>query len=257
MSRSVQKTIFISYHHPESQPYVLPAVTAHSQHLLIIIEKEIHAVIVEAPAIHERDVSAQRVIELYIQERASVVWHERREARSGFEQSVKVVIEEEGSFNKTFFFETTTNNVSHYSLLLVGPYAQVMLTGRVFLKEEGKQKITVEQLHYAPDTISQLEIHAVLDDQSALDYQGTITIEKDAVRSKAFQTQKNLIISPHARVTSVPNLQVLTHEVQCGHGSAVSHLNEDHLFYLQARGLTYEAARHCMVTGFLRGAFRE
>ena len=109
----------------------------------------------------------------------------------------------------------------------------------------------VEQIHHASDTTSTIEIHAVLDDKSSLDYQGTITVEKTAVRSKAFQTQKNLVISPQAHVISIPNLQVLTHEVQCGHGSAVSHLNDDHLFYLQSRGLSYDTARQLIVLGFL------
>lgn len=252
MTGPIQKTIFLSYHHPESQPYVLPLPTIDPQHLLIIVEKGVHAVIMDSSVENDAGSSFCRVIELYIQERASVVWHEKRKKSVIFEQSVKVVVEENGSFEKAFSFETCAENASHYSFMLVGPYAQVTLTGRVLLKEEGKQTITVEQLHHAPDTSSCLEIHAVLDDKSFLDYQGTITIEKEALRSKAFQTQKNLIISPQAQVTSIPNLQVLTHEVQCGHGSAVSHLNDDHLFYLQSRGLRYDAARQCMVAGFLQ-----
>ncbi len=251
MTGSVQKTIFISYHHPESQPFVLPPETHQPQHLVIIVEKGVHAVLVNSPVLETKRSSVVRVIELYVQDRASVVWHEAREGASTFEQSVTVVLEEKSSFEKTFFYKVSSIGTSRYSFILVGSHAQVMLDGRMMLIGTSKQNITVEQIHHASDTTSTLEIQAVLDDESFLDYQGTITIEKTAVRSRAFQTQKNLVISQQAHVISIPNLQVLAHEVQCGHGSAVSHLNDDHLFYLQSRGLSNETSKKLVVDGFL------
>lgn len=251
MTDIVQKTIFISFHHPESQPFVLPPETEQPQHLVIIVEKGVHAVLVDSPVAESGTFGTTRVVELYVQDRASVVWRQGKEGMSSFEQVVTVVLEEQGSFEKTFFYKVSSTGTSRYSFILVGSHAQVMLGGRMMLTGTSKQNIMVEQIHHAPDTTSTVEIYAVLDDASFLDYQGTITIEKTAVRSKAFQTQKNLVISPLAHVVSIPNLQVLTHEVQCGHGSAVSHVNDDHLFYLQSRGLSYETARQCIVAGFL------
>ena len=251
METMLQKTIFISYHHPESQPFVLPPETDQPQHLVIIVEKGVHAVLVDAPVLESGTVTTTRVIELYVQDRASVVWNQQRECASTLEQVVTVVLEEQGSFEKTFFYKVASTGTSRYSFILVGSHAQVTLGGRMMLTGTSKQNIMVEQIHHASDTTSTIEIHAVLDDKSSLDYQGTITVEKTAVRSKAFQTQKNLVISPQAHVISIPNLQVLTHEVQCGHGSAVSHLNDDHLFYLQSRGLSYDTARQLIVLGFL------
>ena len=247
----IQKTIFISFHHPASQPFVLPLETYQPQHLVIIVEKGVHAVVVDSPDSKRGDYTVTRVIELYLQDRASVVWHQTREGLSTFEQSVTVVLEKQASFEKTFFSKLCGTATSRYSFILVGDHAQIMLTGRMMLTGTSKQSMTVEQNHHAPDTSSTLEIQAVLDDASFFDYQGTITIEKTAVRSKAFQTQKNLVVSPHAHVISIPNLQALTHEIQCGHGSAVSHVNDDHLFYLQSRGLAYEVARQLIISGFL------
>ncbi len=251
MTDMIQKTIFISFHHPESQPFVLPPETHQAQHLVIIVEKGVHAVLVDSLDVQVVDGTVTRVIELYLQDRASVVWHQQREGASVFEQSVVVVLEKQTSFEKTFFSTVSGTGTSCYSFILVGDYAQATLNGRMMLTGTSKQTVTIEQVHHASDTSSTTEIHAVLGDASFLDYQGTITIEKTGIRSKAFQTQKNLVISPQAHVISIPNLQVLTHEVQCGHGSAVSHLNDDHLFYLQSRGLSYETAKHLMVTGFL------
>ncbi len=251
MMMPLQKTFFISFHHPESQPFVLPPETEQPQHLVIIVEKGVHVVLVDSPDCTTGDFTVTRVVELYLQDRASVVWHQDKEGSSAFEHVVTVVLEKQATFEKTFFYKVAGTGMSRYSFILVGNDAQVMLGGRMMLTGTSKQNITVEQVHHAPDTTSTLEIQAVLDDASFFDYQGTITIEKTAVRSKAFQTQKNLVISPLAHVISIPNLQVLTHEVQCGHGSAVSHVNDDHLFYLQSRGLSYDTARQLIVSGFL------
>jgi len=251
METIMQKTIFISYHHPENQPFVLPPETDQPQHFVIIIEKGVHAVLVDSPVLESTLAGSARVIELYVQDRASVVWHQQRDNQSTIEQVVRVVLEERASFEKKIFYKVSCTGTSHYSFILVGSDAEIKLIGRMNLVGESKQKITVEQIHHAADTTSTVEIYAVLEDKSFLDYQGTITIEKTAVRSKAFQTQKNLIIGLQAQVISIPNLQVLTHEVQCGHGSAVAHLNDDHLFYLQSRGLSYDSARTLIVSGFL------
>jgi Fe-S cluster assembly protein SufD len=247
----LQKTIFISFHHSESQPFVLPPETHQPQHLVIIVEKGVHAVLVESAESKGGDIAAIRVIELYVQDRASVVWHQQRRGAGIFEQAVTVVLEEKASFEKTFLSTVSGSGTSRYAFILAGNFAFITLGGRIMLSGTGKHNITVEQIHHGTDTSSTVVIHAVVDDASFLDYQGTITIEKTALRSKAFQTQKNLVISPQAHVISVPNLQVLTHEVQSGHGSAVAHLNDDQLFYLQSRGLSYEIARKLIVTGFL------
>jgi Fe-S cluster assembly scaffold protein SufB len=251
MSGLSQKTIFISFHHPETQPFVLPPETDQPQHLVIIVEKGVHAVLVDSPTVYAGGGTGMRTIELYVQDRASVVWGHQRGSATAFEQLITVVLEEQASFQKTFFYKVSGTGTSRYSFILVGSHAHVLLQGRMMLTGTSKQHVTAEQIHHAPDTSSTLVLRAVLDDASFLDYQGTITIEKTAVRSKAFQTQKNLVISPQAHVISIPNLQVLTHEVQCGHGSAVAQLNHDQLFYLQSRGLSYETARQCIISGFL------
>ena len=59
-----------------------------------------------------------------------------------------------------------------------------------------------------------------------------------------------LLLSDHARAISVPNIEVLTHEVQCGHGSAIGRLDEEQLWYLQARGLSPNQAEQMLINGF-------
>jgi Fe-S cluster assembly protein SufD len=48
----------------------------------------------------------------------------------------------------------------------------------------------------------------------------------------------------------VPNLEILCNDVVCGHASSVGPLEEDHLYYLQSRGLRRERAERLLIRGF-------
>ncbi len=137
------------------------------------------------------------------------------------------------------------------TLILDGQDSQAHIVGRVSSSGNGNHSYIVVQHHYAPDTTSSMELKAVVADASSLSYEGTITIEELGFRSTAHQEQKNLIVGSLAKVTSVPNLQVLTNDVKCGHGSAVSYVNEEHLFYLQSRGISLFEAEKMIIDGFL------
>ena len=66
------------------------------------------------------------------------------------------------------------------------------------------------------------------------------------------RANRNLVLTDGTRVDSVPNLEILTGEVAgAGHASASGRLDDQHLFYLQARGIPYDQARRMVVRGFL------
>lgn len=47
-----------------------------------------------------------------------------------------------------------------------------------------------------------------------------------------------------------PNLQIIADDVKCSHGAAISDLEEDQLFYFQARGIDLETARRALISSF-------
>jgi Fe-S cluster assembly protein SufD len=81
-------------------------------------------------------------------------------------------------------------------------------------------------------------------------FTGLLRIEKDAAKTSTFETNRNLVLSEHAKAQSVPNLEILCHDVICGHASSVGPLEEEHLYYLQSRGLRKEAAERLLIRGF-------
>jgi len=136
-----------------------------------------------------------------------------------------------------------------------GEGAIAKINGVYILNQSNSASIETTQHHCAPHTKSELVIKGGLKDRATAKYQGTITIDQNAYGSIASQENKNMILSSDARAVSVPNLQVLTNDVHCFHGSAVGRIDEDHLFYLCARGLAEFQARHLLLKAFFSGIF--
>ena len=104
--------------------------------------------------------------------------------------------------------------------------------------------------HRGPKSTSEVLLKGAVEDQSQSVFAGLVRIEKGANGSSAFETNRNLVLSPDAKAHSVPNLEILCDDVMCGHGSSVGPLEEDHLYYLQSRGLSRPRAERLLIRGF-------
>jgi len=114
-----------------------------------------------------------------------------------------------------------------------------------------RQVITTKQIHRAPDTQSAMSIRSVVEGRSHHAYNALIRLEKESLRADAKQENKILLLSPNAHATSEPTLEILHDNVQCGHGTAISSLDQEQLFYLVVRGLEPLQAQNILVKAFL------
>jgi Fe-S cluster assembly protein SufD len=80
---------------------------------------------------------------------------------------------------------------------------------------------------------------------------GDVLIRADAVGTDSYEANRNLVLTDGTRVDSVPNLEILTGEVvRAGHASTSGRLEDEHLFYLMARGIDLSEARRLVIRGF-------
>jgi len=80
---------------------------------------------------------------------------------------------------------------------------------------------------------------------------GDVIIRAEATGTDTYEYNRNLVLTDGTRVDSVPNLEILTGEViGAGHASASGRLEDQHLFYLMARGIPREEARKLVIRGF-------
>ncbi|MFE4198799.1 Fe-S cluster assembly protein SufD [Paenarthrobacter sp. NPDC056912] len=81
---------------------------------------------------------------------------------------------------------------------------------------------------------------------------GDVLIRKEAEGTDTYEANRNLVLTDGARADSVPNLEIETGLIEgAGHASATGRFDDEHLFYLMARGISEKVARRLVVRGFL------
>ena len=81
-------------------------------------------------------------------------------------------------------------------------------------------------------------------------FNGKIIVRQDAQKTDAKQTNRALLLSDDATINTKPQLEIFADDVKCTHGAAIGQLDEDAIFYLRARGLTYVEARDMLIHAF-------
>ena len=94
-------------------------------------------------------------------------------------------------------------------------------------------------------------IKSVLDQSSKAVYQGKIFVNSDAQKTDGYQLSKAILLNKESEFNAKPELEIYADDVKCSHGSASGSLNEDSIFYLMSRGLSYQQSRELLINGFL------
>ncbi|MEX2572368.1 MAG: Fe-S cluster assembly protein SufD [Gemmatimonadota bacterium] len=117
---------------------------------------------------------------------------------------------------------------------------------------EGTQHLDHETLqdHIAPHASSNLLFKGALMDRGRSVFRGLIRVHPNAQRTDAYQTNRNLILSPGARADSLPNLEIAADDVRCSHAATVGQLDAEEMFYLLSRGIRHKEAMRLVIFGF-------
>ena len=133
---------------------------------------------------------------------------------------------------------------------LRGERADVGMLGLYFADGDQHFDMRTLQDHVAPRCTSDLLYKGALKDASHTVYSGLIRVHAGAEKTDAYQANRNLVLSNHAKADSKPELEILNNDVRCTHGSTVGQVDEEQLFYLQSRGIPPAEAQRLIVEGF-------
>jgi Fe-S cluster assembly protein SufD len=103
--------------------------------------------------------------------------------------------------------------------------------------------------HLKPHCQSNELYKGILDDSSRGVFNGKIFVRQDAQKTNAFQQNNNVLLSEDAIINTKPQLEIWADDVKCSHGCTTGQLDEEALFYLQARGIGKESARALLLHG--------
>lgn len=137
-----------------------------------------------------------------------------------------------------------------YKVALIGSNAEVHLNGVAMLRERLESHTHVLVDHQAPDCRSLQMFKNALDGFSKASFEGKIYVHKIAQKTQAFQLNNNLILNEGAKCDSKPNLEIFADDVKASHGATFGSLDDEHLFYLHARGISTKDAKNLLIQGF-------
>lgn len=106
-------------------------------------------------------------------------------------------------------------------------------------------------VHHAEENSSSRQLYkGIYSGKSTGVFNGKILVDQIAQKTNAYQSGRNILLSPDARVYAKPQLEIFADDVKCSHGATIGQLEEEPLFYLRSRGLDLATARLMLVRAF-------
>jgi Fe-S cluster assembly protein SufD len=104
--------------------------------------------------------------------------------------------------------------------------------------------------HQMPNCQSNELYKGIAKDKSTGVFNGKIYVRKDAQKTNAYQSSKNILLSEDATINTKPQLEIYADDVKCSHGTSTGKVDEAALFYLKSRGIGDENARKLLLQAF-------
>jgi len=139
---------------------------------------------------------------------------------------------------------------NNHNVALVGENSAAHLNG--FFSAKQNQLIDNHTLvdHQVPNCESNELYKGLAKDKSVGVFNGKIYVRKDAQKTNAYQSSKNILLSDDATINTKPQLEIYANDVKCSHGTSTGKIDEAALFYLNARGIGKESAKKMLLASF-------
>ncbi|HZS27466.1 MAG TPA: Fe-S cluster assembly protein SufD [Candidatus Angelobacter sp.] len=134
--------------------------------------------------------------------------------------------------------------------VLAGEGSECLING--LFMANGRQHMDNYMLveHASPHCNSRQFYNGILNGQARGVFHGRIIVHKDAQKTDAKQTNRNLLLSDDAQIDTKPQLEIYADDVKCTHGATIGQVDENALFYLRSRGLDEVSARDLLLLAF-------
>jgi len=130
-------------------------------------------------------------------------------------------------------------------------YGSIALNGIINLENEKHHEIKTVINHKKENCKSYQLIKSVLNDKSKGIYQGKIFVSPEAQKTDGYQLSRALLLNESVEFNAKPELEIYADDVKCSHGSTSGNIDENSIFYLMSRGLSYSESKKLLTNGFL------
>lgn len=217
-----------------------------NRRLLIIAEEGSHAqLLVCDHALSSKKFFSNQVTEIFVGKNASLEYYELEMDHDDTVRVANTLIKQEANSNLllngiTLQNGQTRNNIN---VKLAGEYAETNLSSMALADQQHVVDNHLFVDHVAPHCTSRELYKYVLDDQARGVFGGRILVRKNAQKTVAYQSNKNLCSTRQAHMFTKPQLEIYADDVKCSHGTATGQIDEKALFYMRTRGISETEAR--------------
>lgn len=131
-----------------------------------------------------------------------------------------------------------------------GPQANCEIEGVYTVGDAQYSDVHLDVQHGQPGCRSRENFRGLIYGKGQAVFDGRILVDKDAQKSDALLTNKNLLLSEDAEVNTKPQLEIYANDVKCGHGTTVGKIDPDQIYYLRSRGINELTAQRMLCLGF-------
>ncbi|MCZ2328247.1 Fe-S cluster assembly protein SufD [Bartonella sp. F02] len=142
-------------------------------------------------------------------------------------------------------------NRQEIDIELQGKEANFQLRTINLLSGNTHSDLTMTVRHMEEKTTSSEIIRNVTTNKAHGVFQGIISVAQKAQKTDARMACNSLVLSDDAEFDAKPELEIFADDVVCAHGATVTKINDDHLFYLMARGIPFKIAYELLIKGFV------
>lgn len=155
----------------------------------------------------------------------------------------------------TFIFPdfSAGDRIISFETVLRGRNAKADWNLSTFSSNNEKKEFNISFSHYGEASNADMKNYGVLLDAGTLIFSGNSTIYEDVKGAETHQTARIIVFDPNGKAEANPNLNIYHNDViAASHAATVGKVNDEHLYYLGARGLDELAAKKLITKGYLQ-----
>lgn len=195
---------------------------------------------------------ANRLTEVFVGENAYYEYYKLENVHDQTTILTNLLIKQAASSNVLANIITLHNGFTRNTIEidLDGENCETVLSGMALCDKNQHVDTYSSILHNKPHCHSTELFKYVMDDSSYAGFTGRLLVAKDAQKTQAYQTNRNILLTKEAKVRTRPQLEIFADDVKCSHGATIGQLDDSMTFYMRQRGIPEKEAKLLLMFAF-------
>lgn len=161
------------------------------------------------------------------------------------------LLDSDSCFNSFYYSEGSLLNKTDIDIYHQGKNSESHLTGIYLPSNDQTIDYHTNIEHQVPHCDSREVFRGIIADSAKATFSGKIHIFRDAQKSDAQLSNKNLLLTNQAEINTKPELEIYADDVICAHGATIAKIDDEAVYYLKTRGIDEARAKKMLSIGFI------